>query len=103
MINWARVIGFDWDEGNSRKSKEKHSVSQSEAESIFFNEPILVLEDAKHSQSEARFHALSETDDAQPLHITFTLREDGTLIRVIFARVMHRKERAIYEQAKKDS
>ncbi|MFN2332677.1 MAG: BrnT family toxin [Halomonas sp.] len=103
MINWERVIGFDWDEGNSRKSREKHGVGQSEAESIFFNEPLLVLEDARHSQAEARFHALGETDDARQLHITFTLRQDGTLIRVISARTMHRKERAVYEQAKKDA
>lgn len=35
--------------------------------------------------------------------ITFTLRQSGTLIRVISARDMHRKERAVYEQAKKDA
>ena len=103
MINWAQVTGFAWDEGNSRKNAEKHGVSQSEAEAIFFNEPLLLLEDARHSQTEARYHALGETDDARLLHITFTLRQGGTLIRVISARDMHRKERAIYEQAEKDT
>ena len=103
MINWAQVIGFDWDNGNSRKNEEKHSVSQSEAEEIFFNAPLLVLEDSKHSQNEVRFHALGETDDERLLHITFTLKQHGTLIRVISARDMHRKERAFYEQAKKDA
>ncbi len=98
MIDWAQIAGFDWDEGNSRKNVEKHDVSQSEAEQIFFNEPLLVLEDSKHSQMEVRFHALGETDDARLLHITFTLRGNGTLVRVISARDMHRKERAIYEQ-----
>ena len=33
------------------------------------------------------------------LHVTFTLRGGGTLIRVISARDMHRKERSVYEQA----
>ncbi len=103
MVNWAQVTGFDWDEGNSRKNADKHGVSQSEAEAIFFNEPLLLLEDARHSQTEARYHALGETDDARLLHITFTLRQGGTLIRVISARDMHRKERAIYEQAEKDT
>lgn len=103
MINSAQVTGFDWDEGNSRKNAEKHGVSQSEAEEIFFNEPLLVLEDSKHSQAEARFHALGETDDERLVHITFTLRQNGTLIRVISARNMHRKERAVYEQTKKDA
>ncbi len=103
MINWAHVTGFNWDEGNFRKSAEKHGVGQSEAEEVFFNEPLLLLEDAKHSQTEARFHALGKTDDGRLLHITFTLRQSGTLIRVISARDMHRKERAVYEQAKKDA
>ncbi len=71
MINWAQVTGFDWDEGNSRKNAEKHGVSQSEAEEIFFNEPLLVLDDSKHSQTEARFHALGETDDERLLHPEF--------------------------------
>ncbi len=62
-----------------------------------------MLEDSKHSQTEARFHALGETDDERLLHITFTLRQNGTLIRVISARDMHRKERAVYEQTKKDA
>ncbi|MBT75247.1 MAG: hypothetical protein CL545_06525 [Alcanivorax sp.] len=63
----------------------------------------MLLEDAKHGQTEARFHALGKTDDGRLLHITFTLRQSGTLIRVISARDMHRKERAVYEQAKKDA
>ena len=103
MIDWAHVTGFNWDQGNSRKSAYKHGVGQSEAEEVFFNEPLLLLEDAKHSQTEARFHALGKTDDGRLLHITFTLRQSGTLIRVISARDMHRKERAVYEQAKKDA
>jgi uncharacterized DUF497 family protein len=65
--------------------------------------PLRLLEDSKHSQIEARFHALGETDDERLLHITFTLRQNGTLIRVISARDMHGKERAVYEQAKKDA
>jgi len=31
MIDWARIEGFDWDEGNSRKSVDKHGVTQAEA------------------------------------------------------------------------
>lgn len=89
--------------GNSRKSEEKHGVRQSEAEQIFFNEPLLVLDDSKHSQNEVRYHALGKTDDTRLLHITFTLRGGDTLIRVISARDMQRKERVIYEQFEKDA
>ncbi len=99
MIDWRQATGFDWDEGNSRKSEHKHDVSQSEAEQVFFNQPLLVPEDSKHSQKESRYHALGITDDERFLHITFTLRASGTLIRIISARDMHKKERKIYEQS----
>ena len=98
MINLNAISGFNWDDGNRRKN-EKHGVSMAEAEQVFFNAPLLILEDAAHSQTEPRVHALGKTDAERALHITFTLRESGLLIRVISARDMHRKERAIYEQA----
>ncbi|HUD87742.1 MAG TPA: BrnT family toxin, partial [Xanthobacteraceae bacterium] len=52
----------------------------------------------KHSQEEPRYHALGRTNDGRPLHVTFTLRDKHTKIRVISARNMNRKEREIYEQ-----
>jgi uncharacterized DUF497 family protein len=98
MIDWERISGFEWDAGNARKSVEKHDVSQAEAEQIFFNEPLLIVPDARHSAEERRIHALGRTDDGRLLHITFTLRQDKTKIRVISARDMSRKERSYYEQ-----
>jgi uncharacterized protein len=98
MFDLARIEGFDWDEGNSRNSVEKHDVSQAEAEQVYFNDPLLVVQDVGHSARESRWHALSRTDTERSLHVTFTLRNDGKLIRVISARVMHRKERSRYAQ-----
>ena len=94
------VQRFDWDSGNERKSHDKHGVSQSEAEQIFFNDPLLVLADPSHSAQEARWHALGKTNEGRILHITFTLRDGNKALRVISARDMHRKEKAVYEQAK---
>jgi uncharacterized DUF497 family protein len=98
VLDLARIQGFDWDDGNSRKSADKHGVSPAEAEQVFFNEPLLVLADVKHSTEEPRFHALGRTDAGRPIHISFTLRGDGQLIRVISARDMHRKEKNRYAQ-----
>lgn len=98
MLDLAQVEGFEWDEGNSRKSVEKHDVSQIEAEQVFFNDPLLILEDARHSSDETRLHALGRTDAGRLLHISFTLRGERKLIRVISARGMHRKEKLRYEQ-----
>ena len=97
MIDLARIIGFDWDDGNDRKN-DKYGVAQAEAEEVFFNQPLLMLEDLRHRDQEARFHALGKTLDGRALHFTFTLRGDGTLIRVISARDMHCKERILYDQ-----
>jgi uncharacterized DUF497 family protein len=97
MIDLNRITGFDWDSGNARKN-EKHGVSQ--AEQVFFNEPLVVLADIGHSSHEPRFHALGATDEGRLLHITFTLRFDNTRLRVISARDMHRKERAVYEKTR---
>ena len=95
MIDLTLIEGFEWDEGNARKNN-KHDVTASEAEQVFFNQPLLMLEDEKHSQAEPRFHALGMTHTGRKLHIAFTVR--GASIRVISARDMHRKERSIYEQ-----
>lgn len=96
MIDIGRIIGFDWDHGNARKSSDKHAVSQAEAEQVFLNQPLLVIEDMRHSEREPRFHALGQTSAGRLLHVTFTLRDRDTLIRVISARDMHRKERMRY-------
>ena len=90
-----RISGFEWDNGNQQKNV-KHGVAPAEAEQVFLNEPLIVLDDLKHSDTEQRFHALGQTGEGRLLHITFTIR--ASTIRVISARNMHRKERAIYEQ-----
>jgi uncharacterized protein len=99
MIDLDTIEGFDWDAGNERKNL-KHEVSMAETEQVFFNQPLLLLEDAAHSQTEPRFHALGHTNEDRLLHISFTLRASNTLIRVISARDMSKKERQIYEQSR---
>jgi len=90
------VVGFHCEAGNARKN-ERHGVTQVEAEDLFFDPGLFLVPDPRHSQDESRLHALGETSVGRRLHVTFTLRDEGTLIRVISARDMHRKERAVYE------
>ncbi len=52
-------------------------------------------EEEKHSGQESRFYALGQTDAGRRLFIVFTVR--GTLIRVISAREMNRREKREYE------
>ena len=92
---FSEVTGFEWDEGNLFKNWEKHSVTHLEAEQLFFNQPFIVQDDEKHSQSEPRWYGLGSTDARRLLMIVFTIRKNK--IRVISVRDMSRKERKAYE------
>ncbi len=96
MKAWMECTGFEWDDGNSGKNWEKHGVADFEAEEIFFNRPFIVRHDAAHaSDEENRWRAFGRTDKGRYLFVAFTVRR--TLIRVISARVMTRRERRFYE------
>ena len=86
--------GFEWDEHNAAKNWERHGVSPYECEEVFFNSPLVVQEDRKHSGQELRFYALGQTHAGRLRFVVFTLR--GQSIRVISARDMSRKEREVY-------
>ena len=86
--------GFEWDKGNSEKNWIRHQVMQGECEQVFFNEPIIVLNDVNHSLIENRWFLLGKTDAERLLFIVFTIR--GNTIRVISARDMNKKERKNY-------
>lgn len=90
----AAATGFDWDPGNREKNWLGHDVTYAECEQVFFNEPLVVSSDTKHSQDEDRFYALGRAGADRRLFVVFTMR--GTLVRVISARDMSRKERRLY-------
>jgi uncharacterized protein len=95
--------GFEWEEGNSNKNWHFHNVTGSECEDVFFNLPLIVTGDKKHSGSgEKRFYALGRTENNRWLFIAFTVRKN--LIRVISARDMTRREQRKYaEKIKRDT
>lgn len=97
-INLANIAGFEWNEGNARKSADKHGVGQTEAEQMFLNRPLLLLDDAAHSLTERRYHAYGKTHAGRLLQVSFTLRHNETVLRVISTRPMSAKERARYAQ-----
>lgn len=95
MMQLLMAEGFEWDDGNRTKNWERHQVTIKECEQIFFNTPLLLQEDIKHSQKEPRYYVLGKTNDGRALFAAFTMREQK--IRVISARPMSQKERQIYE------
>ncbi len=89
--------GFHCDSGNATKDLALYRVSSAECEQPFFNRPILVTAAERHSAEEQRYAALGQAKAGRQLSIVFTIR--GTLVRVISARNMSRRERRLYESA----
>ena len=98
-MDFSNIVGFDWDEDNFYKNIKKHNVFGSKAEQIFFNHPLVVKRDFKHSRNEERFYALGRTNHDRLLFIAFTIRSDK--IRVISAREMTKREVRVYEDNQK--
>ena len=94
-MNFENINEFDWDSGNLNKNWIKHSVSTKECEEQFFNEPLIIRNDEKHSLSENRFYCLGRTNQFRKLFTVFTIRNNK--IRVISSRPMNKKEKDIYE------
>jgi len=90
------VKGFDWDKGNISKNWKRHQVDFRECEEVFFNQPLLVNPDEKHSKKENRFQVLGQTDKARKLFIVFVIRDKK--IRIVSARDQSRKEKNQYEK-----
>ncbi|MFZ0448012.1 MAG: BrnT family toxin [Desulfatiglandaceae bacterium] len=93
---FAHLIGFERDQGNIDKNLIKHDVENWECEQVFFDRPLLVLDDPKHSISENRWAAFGKTDADRHLIVIFT--ERGNLIRVTPSREMNKKERKFYDE-----
>ena len=96
ITNLPKVIAFEWDKGNINKNLKKHKVSNQEAEELFFNRPLKIFEDAKHSLVEKRYIAHGITNAKRRITIIFTLRNQK--IRIVSVRDQNRKERRIYEK-----
>ncbi len=90
-------VFFEWDKGNIDKNFVKHGVTNQEAEEIFSNEPLIILEDVKHSLKEIRFKGLGKTNKERLLFVSFVVRNNK--VRIISIRDMNKKEEVIYENS----
>lgn len=97
LARLLECVGFEWDEGNSEKNWLKHQVGRAECEELFFNDPLLIAPDEKHSEAEPRYYILGQTDAGRRLFVVVTLR--NKLMRVISARDMSRREAKEYAGA----
>ena len=86
---------FGWNEEKAKKNFDKHSVSFSEAVSVFNDPLFLSYADLDHSIEERQFIMMGESANGRLLVVSYAEREDIT--RLISARLVTRKERKAYE------
>ena len=91
-----RCTGFEWDNGNITKNWDRHDVLTGECEQIFFNKPLVVKRDKKHSVLENRYYVLGRTNMNRLLFAVFTIRNEK--IRIISARDMTASEIERYQK-----
>ena len=89
-------IRFEWDPRKATSNEKKHGISFEEAQSVFFDEQALLLEDPRPRHEEERFVLLGVSASLRLLVVVHALRERD-VIRIISARKATRKEAREYE------
>lgn len=91
-------LRFEWDPRKSRSNRQKHGVSFEEAQTVFFDEDALLIDDPDHSEDEARFVLLGFSSKLRTLAVCHCYRKSDNVIRIISARKADRSERALYAE-----
>lgn len=89
---------FEWDDNKAKGNLQKHGVSFEEAQTVFYDENALLIDDPDHSEDEERFIILGLSSTAKLLVVCYCYRASETVIRIISARKATRKETQYYEQ-----
>lgn len=90
------MIRFEWDENKNAINKSKHKISFEEAQTVFYDEEALVIDDPEHSETEERFIILGLSSKANLLVVCHCLRASDTVIRIISARKATKNEAKQY-------
>jgi hypothetical protein len=110
------VLRFEWDETKNTRNRRKHGVDFTEAESAFWDDSALLIDDPIHSVDEQRYVLLGASDALRLLVVSHCYRapagdaqrrgdeeheeheehNDQEVIRIISARPANPRERAAY-------
>ncbi len=90
------MLSFEWDERKNEINKAKHKVSFEEAQTVFYDDRALVIDDPEHSQEEERFIILGMSARANLLIVCHCYRASDTVIRIISARKATKTESMHY-------
>ena len=89
-------LRFEWDERKNAANKRKHGVSFEEAQTVFYDDRALLIDDP--DEDEGRFVLLGLSTMLRTLVVCHCYREEDQVIRIISARRAGKDERADYER-----
>lgn len=92
------IIRFEWDENKNEINKKKHKISFEEAQTVFYDENALVIDDPEHSREEERFIILGLSKKANLLVVCHCYRASDSVIRIISARKATKTETKQYQE-----
>ena len=72
------MLSFEWDEHKNAVNQAKHQVSFEEAQTVFYDDRALVIDDPEHSQDEERFIILVMSARARLLIVCHCYRASDT-------------------------
>ena len=90
------MLTFEWDENKNRINQSKHKISFEEAETVFYDERALLINDPDHSLEEERFIILGMSIRANLLIVCHCCRSEENIIRIISARKATKTESSYY-------
>ena len=86
---------FEWDYRKSIENERKHSVSFTEAQSVFYDDNAIEFFDPDHSEKEDRFIMLGLSNQLRVLIVCYCQRHEN-IIRIISARKANDREEKDY-------
>jgi len=87
---------FEWDESKNAANQRKHGVSFQEARSVFLDGNAQDAVDSDHSHEEDRFILVGMSDRSRVLLVSYCYRSEYSILRIISARKLNKKEEAQY-------
>ncbi|MBQ7437746.1 MAG: BrnT family toxin [Oscillospiraceae bacterium] len=88
---------FEWDANKNITNQKKHHISFEEAQTVFYDEHALLIDDPDHSEEEERFILLGFSRRANLLVVCHCYRQSESVIRIISARKATKTEEKSYE------
>lgn len=88
-------LRFEWDPRKNEQNRRKHGVSFEEAQTVFYDEWAIIIDDPH--EGEERFLLLGLSASLRTLVVCHCYRESAAVVRIVSARKATKQERMDYQ------